>query len=77
MSVFMMKLLNRWVSNYYLLLAHNLFLVIFVLLWQQQIEWIDASNSLLLCTSQSQTKMFAYNKTAIQGEEGSGYCSET
>lgn len=77
MSVFIMKLLNRWVSNYYLLLAHNLFLVIFVLLWQQQIEWIDASNSLLLCTSQSQTKMFACNKTATQGGDGSGYCSET
>lgn len=77
MSIFITKPIKQIGQQSYLLLPHNLFLVIFLLLWQQQIKWIDASNSLLLCSSQNQTKMFAYNKTAIQGGKESDYSSET
>lgn len=41
------NLLNGPAITTYCYLAHNLFLVIFILLWQQQIQQIDASNSLV------------------------------
>jgi hypothetical protein len=70
MDIFVMKLIktngSAVITCCYL--ARNLFLVIFILLWQQQIQYIGASNYLLLRCSQSQTNMFACDKTSIQVE---------